>query len=232
MAANYYLERTEEGKATQFIKFKDHIEDYAEALGFPKVNNLLNPDLQQQAKDADYYRWVVDQVTAGRDYAKAITAWRDALREGYLPATPAVPLPPAHEPPVAVPTGIVGRFAAIVRTCKGSKNYTPALGEILGIEGAGAGYVDINAAQPDLTGARVEGDKVRVPWIKSLFDALYVEVDRGDGKGFVFLATDTRPDYYDTAPFPPGGAVWKYRAIYLLADEKVGQWSAVVTVRV
>ena len=232
MAKKTYLDPTEEGKATQFEKFTLHIPTYAELLGFPGTGGQLHLDLQQQARDSAYYRWLTDQVAAARDYARAITAWRDAIRDGALPATPAVPLPPAHEPPVAVPTGIVGRFAAIVRTCKGSKNYTPALGEILGIEGAGAGYVDINAAQPDLTGARVEGDKVRVPWIKSLFDALYVEVDRGDGKGFVFLATDSRPDYYDTAPFPPGGAVWKYRAIYLLADEKVGQWSAVVTVRV
>ena len=76
--AKSYLESTEEGKAAQFIKFKNHIGDYAELLGFPKVNNLLNPDLQQQAKDADYYDWVVKQVGAGRDYAKAITAWRDA----------------------------------------------------------------------------------------------------------------------------------------------------------
>ena len=230
--AKSYLESTEEGKAAQFIKFKNNIGPYATDLGFPSANGQLHPDLQQQARDADYYRWVVDQVTAGRDYAKAITAWRDALRDGFLPATPAVPLPPAHEPPVAVPTGVVARFAAIVRTCKASKNYTPAIGEILGIEGAAAGYQNTDNAQPDLTGARVLGDKVLIPWVKGIFDALYLEVDRGDGKGLVYLATDTRPDYYDTMPFPAGGGTWKYRAIYLLADEKVGQWSALVSVRV
>ena len=57
-------------------------------------------------------------------------------------------------------------------------------------------------------------------------------VDRGDGKGFGFLAVDTVPDYVDTAPIPPAAATWKYKAIYRLHDEQVGQWSAVVSLAV
>ncbi len=232
MAKKTYLDPTEEGKATQFEKFTLHIPTYAELLGFPGTGGQLHLDLQQQARDSAYYRWLTDQVAAARDYARAITAWRDAIRDGALPATPAVPAPPANTPPAVVPTGILARFAAVVRTCKGSRNYTPAIGEILGIETSGGTTIDLQNAQPDLTGTRVMGEQVYVPWTKGPFDALYVEVDRGDGKGFVFLAIDTRPDYVDTMPFPSGGATWKYRAIYLLADEKVGQWSPPVTVRV
>ena len=59
-------------------------------------------------------------------------------------------------------------------------------------------------------------------------------VDRGDGKGFVFLAVDTVPDYTDTAAMPPAGqsALWKYKAIYLQGDDRVGQWSDVVSIPV
>lgn len=56
-------------------------------------------------------------------------------------------------------------------------------------------------------------------------------VDRGDGKGFVFLAEDTVPGYTDTAALPASGAsaVWKYKGIYREADVQVGQWSDVVS---
>ncbi len=56
--------------------------------------------------------------------------------------------------------------------------------------------------------------------------------DRGDGKGWPFLAIDTYPDYADTEPFANSGAIWKYRAIYLANDEKIGQWGAAVSVNV
>jgi hypothetical protein len=57
-------------------------------------------------------------------------------------------------------------------------------------------------------------------------------VDRGSG--FVFLAIDTVPDYLDTAALPAAGAsaAWKYRAIYRLSDERVGQWSNVASISV
>ncbi len=43
-----------------------------------------------------------------------------------------------------------------------------------------------------------------------------------------------QPDYPDTAPLPAPGqiALWKYKAIYRLNDEQVGQWSDVVSVPV
>ena len=232
MSNTRYLDTTADGKATQFEKFAIHIVDCAEALGFPPVNGQLHPDLQQQARDAVYYRWLTDQVSATRSYAKAITAWRKAIRDGALPADLAVPLPPAHEPPPVVPPGIVPRFAALVRAIKNHKNYTPAIGQILGLEGTFSPVLDSENARPDLTGAQVMGDKVLLPWIKGPFDALYVEVDRGDDRGFVFLTIFTRPNGADHTPFPPHGATWKYQAIYLLKDKKVGQWSPVVTVRI
>ena len=53
-----------------------------------------------------------------------------------------------------------------------------------------------------------------------------------NGKGFVFLATDTTPDYVDTFAQPATPAKWTYRAIYRAGDVQVGQWSAPVSVAV
>jgi hypothetical protein len=68
---------------------------------------------------------------------------------------------------------------------------------------------------------------VIIGWIKQGMDALELWVDRGDGKGFVFLDIDSIPDNTDTAAMPPAGqsALWKYKGIYIPADQRVGQWS-------
>ena len=64
--------------------------------------------------------------------------------------------------------------------------------------------------------------------------ALEIWVDRTDGSNFVLLAINTEPNTTDTTPLPPAGssAVWKYKAIYRLHDEPVGQWSDVISVAV
>ena len=61
---------------------------------------------------------------------------------------------------------------------------------------------------------------------------LEIQVDRGDGKGFVFLTYHTTPNYTDTQPFPAVHAKWKYRAIYRVGDFQVGIWSNTVEITV
>ena len=59
-----------------------------------------------------------------------------------------------------------------------------------------------------------------------------IQVNRGDGKGWVFLTFDTTPNYTDTAPLPATLAKWKYRAIYRVGDAQVGVWSNTVEITV
>ena len=89
----------------------------------------------------------------------------------------------------------------------------------------------LDALQPELVAA-VAGDQVKIEWVRSAADALEIHVDRGDGKGFQFLAIDTVPDYIDTAPLPGAPTVWQYQAIYRKADAKVGQWSLPIPIKV
>ncbi|MCX6872808.1 MAG: hypothetical protein NTW21_03225 [Verrucomicrobia bacterium] len=57
-------------------------------------------------------------------------------------------------------------------------------------------------------------------------------LDRGDGKGYTLLAYDSTPGYADTTPLPATPAKWKYKAIYRVGDERVGLWSAEVSIAV
>ena len=104
-----------------------------------------------------------------------------------------------------------------------------AVGKALGIAGTEETAPDFDTLQPELA-AELTGGKVKVAWTRGAADALEIHVDRGDGKGFVFLSIDTVPDYVDTEAVPAAPAVWKYKAIYRKADERIGQWSAVVSV--
>jgi hypothetical protein len=65
----------------------------------------------------------------------------------------------------------------------------------------------------------------------AFLDMIELQVDRGDGHGFVLLAMDTTPNYTDTlAPTAP--AKWTYRGIYRVGDQRVGQWSNEVSINV
>jgi len=80
------------------------------------------------------------------------------------------------------------------------------------------------------------GGQVQVKWgwggYAAWLDCCEIQVDRGDGKGFVLLTMDTTPGYTDTQPFPATKTVWTYRAIYQVNDARVGVWSQSVSVAV
>ena len=84
-------------------------------------------------------------------------------------------------------------------------------------------------------GASVSGSTVKLTWgwggNSAYLDSCELQVDR-DGQGFVLLATDTTPNYEDTAPWPATPTKWTYKAIYRVGDQRVGQWSAEVSVTV
>ena len=92
---------------------------------------------------------------------------------------------------------------------------------------------------------RLEGSAPSLPWQAAhagidgampsnaaFLDLIELQVDRGDGKGFVFLTYDTTPGYTDTAPLPATPVKWTFRGIYRVGDAQVGVWSKPVSVTV
>ncbi len=89
----------------------------------------------------------------------------------------------------------------------------------------------VNNAQPTLK-VVLRGGNVNLLWKKGKFGGILIEKD--SGQGFITLDKDFHPDFIDNSPLPAPNqtALWKYRAIYLLNDEKVGKWSDVVSISV
>jgi|GEM_PF-4380811 len=73
------------------------------------------------------------------------------------------------------------------------------------------------------------GGQVEVQWLKGDADAIRIESDKGTG--WQFLAVNSVPHYTDTTAIT-APATWKYRAMYLVSDELVGQWSDVASIAV
>ena len=120
-------------------------------------------------------------------------------------------------------------LSAVARI-KVAPGYTDSIGQALQIIGADQ-TVDVNSMKPIIT-AQLDAGQVDIGWTKQGMDGIEIQVDRGTG--FVFLAIDTIPGYTDTAPMPAAGqsALWKYKAIYRQGDDRVGQWSDVVSIPV
>jgi len=197
------------------------------ALGFSAA------EITAAGNDAAYARYVHTQQQRLRSASSQWTDWKEIAVNGgegsstTVPAFPAVPTATV----VAVAPGILLRARANARRAKASPNYSTAIGKALAIEGDVEDTPALDVLRPELV-ASVAGDQVKVEWVRSAADALEIYVDRGDGKGFQFLAIDTVPDYIDTAPLPGAPTVWQYKAIYRKADAKVGQWSLPISIRV
>ena len=85
--------------------------------------------------------------------------------------------------------------------------------------------------KPILTLSHKSG-QLQVRWVKgNEADAIRIDVDRGDGKGFQFLTIDNHPNYTDLAAMTHRGT-WKYRAVYVKSDKLIGKWSDEVCITI
>ena len=189
-----------------------------------------------QGEDASLYYFFRDYRRLYDLASQQWTAWKVLVRNGGpLPPTgaPVVPTLPASV--TAVAPGIEGRFRKLIQDIKAKPAYNEAIGKALDIEGGVLTPPDLTSIQPEFT-VTITGGQVFIGWgwngCADWVDAIELQVDRGDSKGFALLAQDTTPGYTDTAPFPATPTKWTYRAIFLLEDARVGQWSKPVTVLV
>ncbi len=222
----FYLPQDDAGKLAWIINFKTKMPTYATTLG------IATATVTQVTTDYTAFNAIMAWLDAVKKYSQSITAYKNQLRDGgkVLGALPVHPTAPAM--PAGSKEDIFGRISALVQTIKAHPAYTEAIGNDLWLI-ADDSMVDPHAWKPILK-AELQAGSPNLKWTKGHSSGIKIWVDRGDGKGFSFLATDTIPDYLDKAVLPPVGqsAMWKYQAIYILKDEEVGQMSDVLEVTV
>ncbi len=189
-----------------------------------------------QAADSDYFNYVLACQNLMLAHSKAWTATKKLVRNGSLTGeSQGLGDPVLPDPVPLVPPGVERRFRALVRQVKASANYSPSVGEGLGIEAVNHAAPDYPTLQPMLV-LSISGNRVLVGWDRQgcrvFLDQCEIQVDRRDGLGFVLLTYSITPGYTDPTPFPDAPVKWLYRAIYRLNDEQVGQWSSVTGITV
>jgi hypothetical protein len=226
MPKSYYLPADEPGKGAWLNNLSAKLPSYSAVLG------LSAADVASVTADALFFNYCLGSVGQVAAYSQQWTAYKNAARNGNSPALGAFPAPPVlvTPAPAMVAPGIFGRATTLVARIKTAPGYTDSIGQALQIIGADQ-TVDVNSMKPVIT-AELDAGQVDIGWTKQGMDGIEIQVDRG--AGFVFLAIDTIPGYTDTAPIPAAGqsALWKYKAIYRQGDDRVGQWSDVVSIPV
>jgi hypothetical protein len=175
------------------------------------------------------FAYLVNQVEIYTSAKEQRVDYKNLIKDGPI-GTPggALPVAPAAGTvPAVVAPGIFPRLAQQVQRIKNSPTYTDAIGKDLGIIGAQV-TVDTATMKPSL-GLVIKGGQVEVQWTKGDADSIRIESDKGSG--WQFLSIDSVPHYTDTTPIT-APATWKYRAMYIVADELVGQWSDVASIGV
>lgn len=233
-----FIPTTDNGKIIWLNNFSSKIGGYAPLL------NITPEEVTSSVNDASAFSYWVGQVELFTTEKEERVSYKNLLRDGPIGSsggtmptvggTPSLPLamaavsPPPGGIPVTVPPGIFPRAAKLVQRIKASLNYTQAIGNDLGIIGSG-NVVDPETMKPILK-LIFEGGVVQVQWKKGASDGIRLESDK-EGTGFRFLAVDTVPDYTDTTPII-APATWRYRAMYIINDRLVGQWSDVASIAV
>ena len=225
MTTNSFMPNTDGGKADLLDHVASTLPHYAALLA------VTNEDLASFQADALAFRYTLKSLTDMQAYSHHWTEFKNLLRDGGAGSADWVVAPMLLEPmPAAVSPGIIPRFSTLVAHLKSHKNYTSAIGLDLGLIGSTT-VEDPSTWKPILTAQNKAGHPI-IAWTKGAAAAIEIWVDRGDGAGFSFLTINTEPNTNDTQPLPATSAIWKYKAIYRLHDEQVGQWSDVLSVTV
>jgi len=227
MAGSSVIPRSDADKLAFIQHLNATLPTYAANLGFSA------DDLAELERATAWYQFAVNLQTAGKAYSEATVAFRNAVKDGSNNGAPTVPVLPVANPPPGEPFQDINDFlSTIIARVKLHKNYAEAIGKALNIIATQSAAVDLTAVQPILN-VEFHSSHPRILWVMHGMDALEIEVDRGDGH-FTLFTIDTTPNHTDTTPLPPAGTVvlWKYRAIYRVRDERVGQWSQVLEVSV
>jgi hypothetical protein len=218
-----YLPTAEKDRLVWFNNFSDKFSKVATNLGF------VATDVASVTNDAAMFSYLITCVEMYTTAKEQCVDYKNLISKGPIGATGS-PVPPPLAMgmvPTEVAPGIFPRISRLVERIKASPAYTEAIGKDLGIIGAQQ-TVDTDSMKPALK-LVFKGGQVEIQWVKGNADAIRIESDKGTG--WHFLAVDSVPHYTDTTAITTA-ATWKYRAMYIISDELVGQWSDVASMAV
>ena len=230
MAQQSYMPKTDDGIALMLASFDDNISSFLAKY------NLLSADALRVKQARMAWRWMLDCLEFGRQWAESVTSKKKQMRDGpggTAQAMPTGPILPAV-PKIDLGTGLQDikwepdffvYFASLVARIKGAVNYDKADGDLLGIEGAQIPPPD-PATVPLLKVTIGTGGVPQLEVSKGVFDGFDFCFKIGDGpvQNGPFVST-RRYLHPITLPGPGQAALYSYQAQYRYKGQPFGQKS-------
>ena len=215
------------------VNFYNKLPTYGTTVG------LSAGDVTAAVADAQWLVYVL------QSWLGAVRAWAQSCTDAVTEAQSGIGSNPMTLPVFtapALPTGVVpvnpgalDRLFTLVQQIRDNPVCTDAIATDLGVIGSEKTPPDFTTLAPSFKVTRTAGG-VNVGWgwggNAAFLDMIELQVDRGDGQGWKLLAFDTTPGYLDTFAQPAMPAKWKYRGIYRVNDQQVGQWSSEISLNV
>lgn len=227
MPNNTAIPRDDAGKLKLLQHLNASLPSYSLAL------EVSADDLAQLSAGLDGFNYCLKAQDSANNYSNALFAFKRVLRDGPKDAVINAPtLPVLPTAPALFYADVFGFLGALITRIKRHKNYTESIGKALNIISARSQVIDFNSLQPLLT-VGFQGGHPVLHWKSNGTDALEIEADYGTGS-FKLISIQLSPGYQDNSPLPAAGtaAVWRYRAIYRIHDQQVGQWSPILEIGV
>ena len=227
MADSTFIEKTDIKFSAQLTKFASKIPGYASTVG------VTATEKNSAIADALFFAYVIVWMATNRDFSAASTSYKDSARVAIgaevLPAVP--PTPVADTPPALVEAGIEKRYSDLAARIKKSPNYTPAIGDALGITKSVTPFVP-GDGKPILTLKLVEGGFPQIKYPKGKYQSALIQ--KLNGAVWELLTISVPAKYVDKADMPASGEtkIVSYRAIYMYKGIQVGSRSDVFTITV
>lgn len=228
MIRHRYIPITDEKKTGWLKVFTMNLEQLAGRF------DISVAEIDQLKADAEMFEYAVTVAHIFRTESQERNAFKKLLvrekgltgREIKVPDLPSL-LPP---PSTVARTGIFQRVGKMVKRIKAHPNYTDSIGERLDIIGSQM-VVDYDTLKPSIKVIHAGGKPI-VKWKKGVADAIDIYVDHNNDNDWQLLTRDTIPHYVDKHPKPEGKdpVLWRYKAIYVVNDEQVGEFSSVVSI--
>lgn len=223
---NRYIPSSDADKGIWLNNFTTKMSLYAAQLG------VTPAELTALQKDNTAFQYIINTMESYRQYVINLAGYKNMMKHAsstqHIGNLPVMPTLPAAPPMVA--EGIFDRVAKMVTRIKASLNYTDNIGSDLGVI-APSSTVDVSTLQPFIN-IKIDVGKPHLKWVKGVSDAIDLYADRNDGQGFVYVGRLIRNEYLDITPMAANKVYdeWKYKGIYVIADQQVGLYSIVQSI--
>ena len=224
-----YIPNTDADKGVWLANFSTKLPLYATALG------LSAAEITSVQDDNAFFQYIINMTEVYKQTMSTLISYKNQLKHaiGTQHIGPLPVLPALAAPPTTVTEGIFDRITKLGSRIKNSLSYSDNIGADLGIIAPATAPVDVNTLQPELA-LRLDVGRPRIKWVKGVSDALDLYADRNDTNGFVLIGRLMKNEYIDVTSLGAGKIFdeWKYKAIYVIADEQVGLFSQVSSIDV